>query len=229
MITENGARLDDMISIRSFLKRILPDSIYRILQKSNIYYKRKRYLIFGRPRLPGETSKARPRRNREDFFDRYCRGRGLDIGFGGDLLLDNCTGWDFEHGDAQYLEGLDNERFDFVYSSHTLEHMVDIEAALQNWWRVLKKGGYLILYVPHRDLYEKKKTLPSRWNKSHNHFFLLDKDEEPDTRGIVPLINRILPDSEIIYAEECREGHTITDPEIHSDGEYSIEVVIKKL
>lgn len=144
-------------------------------------------------------------------------------------MCDNCTGWDFEHGDAQYLEGLDNGVLDFVYSSHTLEHMVDIEVALQNWWRVLKNGGYLILYVPHRDLYEKKKTLPSRWNKSHNHFFLMDKDEKPDTRGIVPLINRVLINSEIIYAKECSQGHTIIDPEIHSDGEYSIEVVIRKL
>ncbi len=217
------------MSIRSFLKRILPDSIYRVLKKGNFYYKKKRYLIFGRPHNPGETSKARPRRMKEGFFDKYCRGRGLDIGFGGDFLCDNCTGWDFEHGDAQYLEGLGNGRFDFVYSSHTLEHMVDIEAALQNWWRVLKKGGYLILYVPHRDLYEKKKTLPSRWNKSHNHFFLIDRDEKPDTRGIVPLINRTLSNFDIIYAKECSEGHTITDPEIHSDGEYSIEVVIKKL
>jgi hypothetical protein len=35
--------------------------------------------------------------------------------------------------------------------------------------------------------------------------------------------------SEIIYANECNEGHTITDPLIHSDGEYSIEVVVKKM
>ncbi len=217
------------MDMRSFLKRILPDSIYRILKKGNLYYKKRRYLIFDRPYNPGETSKARPRRIKEGFFDKYCRGRGLDIGFGGDLVCDNCIGWDFEHGDAQYLEGLDNGRFDFVYSSHTLEHMADIEVALQNWWRVVKNGGYLILYSPHRDLYEKKKTLPSRWNKSHNHFFLMDKDEEPDTRGIVPLINRVLINSEIIYAKECSQAHTITDPEIHSDGEYSIEVVIRKL
>lgn len=217
------------MDMRSILKRVLPDSIYRMLKKGNSYYKKKQYLIFGRPRNPGETSKARSRRVREGFFDKYCGGKGLDIGFGGDPLCDNCIGWDFEHGDAQYLEGLESGMFDFVYSSHTLEHMTDIEVALQNWWRVLKNGGYLILYIPHRDLYEKKKSLPSRWNKSHNHYFLMDRDEEPDTRGIVPLINRSLLNPEIIHAKECSQGHTITDPEIHSDGEYSIEVVIRKL
>ena len=87
----------------------------------------------------------------------------MDIGFGGDSIVPNATGWDFEHGDAQYLKGLNDEQFDFVYSSHTLEHMQDPAVALKNWYRVLKKGGYLIIYIPHRDLYESKKTLPSKF------------------------------------------------------------------
>jgi hypothetical protein len=58
---------------------------------------------------------------------------------------------------------------------------------------------------------------------------LIDKDEEPDTIGIVPLIKRTITEYEIIYAKKCGEGNTITDPLIHSDGEYSIEVVIKKI
>ncbi len=67
----------------------------------------------------------------------------------------------------------------------------------------------MILYLPHRNLYEKKKTLPSRWNLDHKHFFLIDKDEEPDTIGIIPMIQRSLSDFEIVYAKECSEGHTI--------------------
>ena len=157
------------------------------------------------------------------------QGSGLDIGFGGDLVVPNAKGWDFEHGDAQYLKGLNDEQFDFVYSSHTLEHMQDHAVALKNWYRVLKKGGYLIIYIPHRDLYEKKKTLPSRFNPNHTAFFLIDNDEAPDTIGIIPLIKRNLNNYEIIYAKECNEGHTVSDPELHSNGEFSIEVVLKKL
>jgi len=143
-------------------------------------------------------------------------------------LAENCKGWDTEHGDAQYLRRIKESEFDFVYSAHTLEHMVDPGIALKNWWRVLKKKGYLIIYIPHRDLYEKKKTLPSRWNQDHKHFFLLDKGEGKDTIGIVPLIRQTLSNYEIVYAIECDEGHTITAPEIHSDGEYSIEIVVQK-
>jgi len=124
---------------------------------------------------------------------------------------------------------LEDESFDYIYSSHTLEHVIDAGESLKNWWRVLKPGGYLLLYIPHRDLYEKKKKLPSRFNPNHFRFFLIDEEALPDTVGIVPLIKRTLSNYEIIYAKECSEGHTVTDPEKHSDGEYSIEVVIKKI
>ena len=187
-----------------------------------------RYRYFGRPYRALESTKAQERRLKEDFFNRFCNGKGLDIGYGGDLLVPNCKGWDIEHGDAQYLSSLNDESFDFVYSSHTLEHMVDPEAALHNWWRVVKPGGYLILYIPHRDLYEKKMTLPSRWNLDHKHFFLLDRDEPPDTKGILPLVEKSLSDYEVVVARDCSDGHTIIDPELHSNGEYSIEIVIKK-
>jgi GT2 family glycosyltransferase/SAM-dependent methyltransferase len=187
-----------------------------------------RYRALGRPARRGETSKARQRRIREGFFENYCRGAGLDIGYGGDLLCDNCRPWDYEHGDAQLLRGLADESFDFVYSSHTLEHVGDAGETLRNWWRVLKPGGYLIVYVPHRDLYEKRNALPSNWSADHKRFFLIERDDAPDTVGIVPLVERNLPGYELIYAKPCADGHTITDPQMHSDGEYSIELVLKK-
>lgn len=186
------------------------------------------YHIFGRPEIQAETFKARPRRIREDFFQKYCVGNGLDVGYGGDRLSENCTGWDAEHGDAHYLNSIQNCTYDFIYSSHTLEHMIQPEVALKNWWRVVKPGGYLILYVPHRDLYEKKKTLPSRWNPDHKHYFLPDMDEPPCTLGLIPLLGKSIADYTLIYTKICNNGHTITDPSMHSDGEYSIEIVIKK-
>ncbi len=218
-----------MTKLLSFIIKITPKPIWKI--GSNIYhfYLKNKYLKGKRSFVPGETSKAKPRRIRENFFEKYTKGKGIDIGFGGDLIALNAWGWDFEHGDAQYLNGLENEEFDFVYSSHTLEHMPNPAEALKNWYRVLKKGGYLIIYIPHRDLYEKKKTLPSRFNPNHTSFFLIDRDETPDTIGIIPLIQRNLTNYEIIYAKECTEGFTITDPYLHSNGEFSIEVVIKKL
>ena len=85
-----------------------------------------------------------------------------------------------------------------------------------------------MLAIPHRDLYEKKKTLPSRWNFDHKHMFLIGKKEPPDTLDIVEEIRESLVDYDIKYVKTCDEGHTITNPLIHSDGEYQIEIVIQK-
>lgn len=181
--------------------------------------------------LPGgeETKKAHARRLREGFFDKYCKGEGLDIGCASDPLTTTCSGWDLPNGDAQYLRGIDDESFDFVYSSHCLEHMCDVRVALKNWFRVVRKGGTLIVYIPHRNLYEKRKKLPSRWSIDHKHMFLIGEAEEPDTLDIVEEIRNSLTGYDIEYIKKCAEGHTIDNPSVHSDGEYSIEIVIRKL
>lgn len=210
-----------MKAINIFIERITPRPIWTVLLK-------KKYRYFGRPSIQGETSKARFRRLAEGFFEKYCNGKGLDIGYGGDLLLPECRGWDFEHGDASRLDGINNSCFDFIYSSHTLEHLEDPVAALKRWWQVLKQGGYLILYVPDRDLYEKRRALPSMWNKDHKHFFMMDRNEPPDTKGLVPLIETALTGYEIIYARRCNTGYVRGDDNEHPSGKYSIEVVIRK-
>lgn len=198
------------------------------------YIRKVRYNLFGhlpilgRRASQGETTKAHGRRAREGFFEKYCLGRGLDIGYGGDPIVPGVRGWDFEHGDAHYLNGLDDESFDFVYSSHLLEHLPDIDVALTNWDRVLKPGGYLLLYLPHRDLYEKRKTLPSLFNSDHACFFLPHEDEAPDTIGVEPLIKKKFPEHEIIYCRTCDEGYVNPGNELPSEGEFSIELVLRK-
>lgn len=177
----------------------------------------------------GETTKSHNRRIREGFFEKYCNGEGFDIGYGGDIITPDCSGWDMRNGDAQYLSGIEDESFDFVYSSHCLEHMYDVRIALKNWFRVVRRGGYLLLAIPHRDLYEKKTRLPSFWNGDHKHMFLIGRAEPPDTLDIVEEIRTSLTNYDIKYIKACDEGHTITNPFKHSDGEYQIEIVIQKM
>ncbi|MBS1703280.1 MAG: methyltransferase domain-containing protein [Armatimonadetes bacterium] len=181
-----------------------------------------------------ETSKARARRLQSGFFENYCQGRGIDIGVGridspaADPVLPDVDTWDQDDGDATFMKGVPDETYDFVYTSHLIEHIANCYLGLLNWWRILKPGGYLIINGPHRDLYEKNRELPSRWNYDHKFFLLPEKHDLPFTIGLRPLVLGALPDAEIIYIQECRDGHTIDDPLIHSDGEYSIEMVIRK-
>lgn len=176
----------------------------------------------------GETHKSHERRMREGFFDKYCKGEGLDIGYGSDVIMPGCSGWDLRNGDAQYIREVEDESFDYVYSSHCLEHVWDVRVALKNWFRVVRKGGYMIIAVPHRDLYEKKNNLPSRWNGDHKHMFLIGSADGEDTLDIVNEVSESLENYQIQYVKICDEGHTISDPLVHSDGEYQIEMVIKK-
>lgn len=121
-----------------------------------------------------ETSKAHKRRLAEGFYDKYLVGKGIDIGCGDDPITNDCTKWDLEQGDAQYLKDLGDNQFDWVYSSHCLEHMQDPQVALKNWWRVLKAGGYLIVTVPDEDLYEQR-VWPPRFNGDHKTSWTIKK------------------------------------------------------
>ena len=93
----------------------------------------------------GETTKAFERRQKEKFFENYFKGFGLDIGYGGMKVVKNCIGVDFEDTDVQYMKGFRNSSYDFVYSSHTLEHMNNVEVAISNWKRLNKVPEFPII------------------------------------------------------------------------------------
>ena len=52
--------------------------------------------------------------------------------------------------DATTLDGVDDERFDFVIASHVVEHLEDPVRCLGNLARVTKRGGCVFLAIPDR-------------------------------------------------------------------------------
>jgi SAM-dependent methyltransferase len=120
-----------------------------------------------------ETLKSRQLREFRGDFRYYLHGHGIDIGCGDDPLLiheGTVDLWDKEHGDAQKMKGVPDAAYDFVYSSHCLEHLVDVEDALMNWSRIVKIGGFVYFVVPDYQLYEKMQW-PSVYNEDHRHSF----------------------------------------------------------
>lgn len=97
----------------------------------------------------------------------YTRGRGLDLGCGPDKAFPHFIGVDDYTATAQFgvqmkpdvvsdvskLDVFGSASMDFAYSSHCLEHVNDYRATLKEWWRVIKPGGHLVLYLPHKDFY----------------------------------------------------------------------------
>jgi ubiquinone/menaquinone biosynthesis C-methylase UbiE len=120
-----------------------------------------------------ETLKSKPFRTVKNHFELYLNGYGIDIGAGDDILEveeGRVDAWDLEHGDAQYMVGVNDNTYDFVYSSHCLEHMKDVEESLKNWFRILKPYGHLYFTVPEYVLYEKLR-FPSIYNPDHKNSF----------------------------------------------------------
>jgi predicted SAM-dependent methyltransferase len=133
-----------------------------------------------------ETAKASERRKNEHIFKRVFRGHGIDIGCGGDVLnkqgefplIESCKPYDARLGnpDAQYIHKHENNNFyDFVYSSHCLEHMKDPSIAIVNWGKLVKPLGYLVVVVPDEDLYEQN-VWPSIRNRDHKSSFTIYKE-----------------------------------------------------
>jgi SAM-dependent methyltransferase len=79
----------------------------------------------------------------------FCHGEGLDVGAGkwplpGAIPIDVKDG-----GDAMNLpEG----QYDYIFSSHCAEHLVNPIAALEHWRTRLRPHGVLFLYLPHPDM-----------------------------------------------------------------------------
>lgn len=113
----------------------------------------------------------------------FCQGRGLDVGAGkwplpGATPVDLASG-----GDAMALpEGL----FNFVFSSHCLEHLDDPVAAIEHWKSRIVPGGLLFLYLPHPDM----RYWRPQFNRKHRHLFWpKDTAEMLSDLGFVDIIH----------------------------------------
>lgn len=129
--------------------------------------------------MASETQKSYGYR-KERAWDDFFRGDGIDIGCGADPLKpedwDGCKSvrpYDMKDGDANTCDNIQDETYDFVYSSHCLEHMHDPEVALRNWIRITKRGGHIAFAVPHEIFYEKY-NWPSRFNTDHKTSWSLE-------------------------------------------------------
>jgi SAM-dependent methyltransferase len=137
------------------------------------------------PRTPDriqmkETAKSFEMRKERGDFEKYLKGKVIDIGSGDDQLqlLDpegSVYGYDraWGNGDAMLMADIADNSYDCVYSSHCLEDMPDVKIALTNWVRILKPGGILYIVVPDFTLYEKCSFPPSRFNTGHQNTFSL--------------------------------------------------------
>jgi len=173
--------------------------------------------------MASETSLCKER------LAKYCVGDGLDIGYGGDSIVPTAITLDLpipytrvgNHpqnltGDCRDLYWFKNSCLDYIFSSHLLEDFsIDkIRQILQEWVRVLKPGGYLVLYLPDEQAYRKhceEHNRPRNANHKVENFGL------PLLKQIIELGNSIMEGS---WVKIIHENPKCED--------YSFEIVLQK-
>ena len=166
-------------------------------------------------RSVSETSKCRA------SLAPFCIGNGMDVGFGGDPIVPNAICMDLPeayakyvdhvqhlHGDAHHLYWFKDECLDYVYSSHVLEDFADTHAVLDEWLRVIKPNGNLVLYLPDEQTYRKH-----CWSQ-----------------GKEPNVHHIHEHFSLSYVKKCL-AHRMDIEVVHESfpvGIYSFELVFRK-
>ena len=190
-----------------------------------------------------ECSKSIQRRLTEsNFLRKYFVGNGVDIGGKPDPLIlykemfplmESVRTWDWEDGDAQFLEGVADSSLDFVHSSHCLEHLVDPADGLRNWFRVVREGGYLVITVPDEDLYEQG-VFPSTFNRDHKWTFTIFKIKSWSERSLnlLDLVRDLNPAADVVKLEQLSENYRFELPRFDQTltpvAECGIELIIRK-
>lgn len=152
-----------------------------------------------------EASKTKAFWNEQEYS--FLRGEGIDIGCGNDPILPTAMPFDRAHGDANEITRFVSRKFDYVFSSHCLEHMLDPQYAIKQWWSLVKDGGVLFLIVPDEDLYEQG-FWPSRFNPDHKWTFTIAK-QKSWSRVSINLFDlvRTLPQAEILDIKLQDQGY----------------------
>lgn len=191
-----------------------------------------------------ESTKAVARRNFDRRFSTiYFVGDGIDIGCGQDTignyaefypLMKSITPWDIPQGDGMLLESVADETFDFVHSSHSLEHMDNPNIAMKNWIRVLKPGGHIILLLPDEDMFEQG-TWPSEYAGSdHKTSWTIHKESSwcPASYNITSFFSSFSPSIEIVKIEKLDSTFLYSWPKMDQTRgiiqECAIEIILRK-
>jgi len=157
-------------------------------------------------------------------------GRVVDIGCGSSRILEaipGAIGMDFELPKLRYRRGLGNplvratieqlplesERFDQVICSQVIEHVPEDDRIFEEFNRVLKPGGSLVLGTPDYDRWQwvftewvYGKLLPGAYAHEHiTHYTLDGLREKLDQHGFDVLEHRYVFAGELVLRARKRE------------------------
>lgn len=163
----------------------------------------------------------------------YCDGKGLDIGYSKEAwMLPNAIGIEpsIDHNwDAMKLPpNKDDEslQWDFIHSSHCLEHVkANVYDVLDYWLSKIKVGGIVFLYLPH--------SSQSYWHPSSNrkHIHILNESEIEtylnDLGHKVYVSGCDWNHSFVVICEKVGKGYCVLNDEV--DSAYMVKGMAEKI
>jgi len=177
------------------------------------------------------------------YATRYLIGDGVDISVDGDYLgqyteffplIQSCRAWEPSDGNCQDMASIEDNVFDFVHASYSLQNLIDAKVGVNNWLRILKPGGHLICIVPDEDLYEQG-VFPSNYSFKHKNTFTIYKKSSWSSHSIniFDLIKNLDYDVEVKKIELLDSTYRFTsnqrvDQTMTPVGQSAIEFVLRK-
>lgn len=90
--------------------------------------------------------------------------------------------------EASNLNTIQSESYDFILSSHCLEHCANALQTLQEWKRVVKKGGYLFLILPNKEkTFDHKRPITTYEHLLHDYENKVSEDDLTHLEEILKL------------------------------------------
>ena len=142
-----------------------------------------------------------------ELFRDFVKGNILDIGAGQDPVSPSAIVFDKPQGNAENIfEHFQKESFDTVFSSHCLEHVNEPLLVIQDWFALVKPGGYLFVIVPDEDLYEQG-HFPSIFNSDHKSTFTISKSVSWSSKSVNLLALAWELNGNLIYLKQQSDGY----------------------
>ena len=188
-----------------------------------------------------EAHKAMIRRiNNIKEYQQFFRGDGIDIGAGSDCIdafiqqfpqMRTVHNYDLRVAGAEKCGQILDNSYNFLHSSHWLEHFSDPTTVVNHWVRVVKVGGFIIITVPDEHMYEKD-MWPSPFNSRHQWSFRFGGNSERSTSIDAIKFFNTIPDVSVISIKRVTENYFETDEDLTArtdiNVECGIEIILKK-
>ena len=121
-------------------------------------------------------------------IEKYLTGKILDIGCGERKVVPYAEGVDIRPLDGvghvmkitPQMEMAFTDRYETVFSSHCLEHVVDDTGVLRAWIQLVKPGGHLVLYLPDAKHYDNRENIEHFQSYEYEVFMRWFKESFPN-------------------------------------------------